>query len=132
MKYTEQIEQHLLSLALCEGSITGKVNKHMTHVEDLIILGGAEGIEHALDTFNSLYLEFKGETPKSQRRVSVKIDGAPAVFVWSSFPGLRGPGLSMKGLFAKTPKAAYTAEEVIEVFGKDNQGNIRGDTYIGS
>ena len=127
MKYTEQIEQHLLSLALRESNITGSRNKHMTHIEDLIILGGAEGIEHALDTFNSLYLEFKGETPKSQRRVSVKIDGAPAVFVWSSFPGLRGPGLSMKGLFAKTPKAAYTAEEVIEVFGKDNQGNIRQD-----
>jgi hypothetical protein len=115
MKYREQIEAHLLKLA--ETGITGTKNKHMTHVEDLVILAGAEGIEHALDTFNSLYDELKGNTPKSERRVSVKIDGAPAVFVWNSFPGLPGPGLATKGLFAKTPKAAYNHELVDQYFG---------------
>lgn len=115
MKYREQIEAHLLKLA--EVGVTGKRNTHMTHIEDLVILGGAEGIEHALDTFNSLYDELKGETPRSQRRVSVKIDGAPAVFVWSSFPGLDGPGLATKGLFAKTPKAAYNHELIDQYFG---------------
>lgn len=89
----------------------------MTHIEDLVILSGAEGIEHALDTFKSLYDELKGETPKSQRRVSVKIDGAPAVFVWSSFPGIESPGLATKGLFAKTPKIAYNHELIDQYFG---------------
>ena len=26
--------------------------------------------------------------------ISVKIDGAPAIVMWSEFPGLKGPGVS--------------------------------------
>lgn len=117
MKFRDAIERHYLHLALRESSITGKTNKHMTHIEDLVILGGAEGIDHALDTFNALYDELKGETPRSERRVSVKIDGAPAVFVWNSFPGLDGPGVSTKSIFGKTPKVAHTPEQVQQHFG---------------
>ena len=98
-------------------AVVAKVNKHMTHAEDLVILGGSEGIDWVLSMIWDLYQELKGNTPKSQMKLSVKIDGAPAIFAYSDFPTLPKNGIAMKGLFAKTPKVFTTEEEIEENFG---------------
>ena len=93
-------------------SVVSKVNKHMTHAEDLVVLGGEEGMDWVLKMIWDLYQELKGNTPKDEMKLSVKIDGAPAIFAWSTFPGLPDNGIAMKGLFAKTPKVFTNDDDV--------------------
>lgn len=95
-------------------SIVPKVNKHMTHAEDLVVLGGLEGMDWVLNMFRSLYNELRGTTAKSEMKLSVKIDGAPAITAWSEFPTLPKNGIALKGLFAKAPKVFTTPEEIKE------------------
>lgn len=98
-------------------SVVPKVNKHMTHAEDLVVLSGSEGLEWVSQMMWDLYGELKGSTPASEMTLSVKIDGAPAIFAYSEFPGLPKYGIAMKGLFAKVPKVFTTKEEIMENFG---------------
>jgi len=96
-----------------EASIVSDKNRHMTHAEDLVILSGPEGLDWVIKMMKDLYDELKGETSENQMKLSVKIDGAPAIMAWSKFPGLPDNGIGMKGVFAKTPKT-YTTEEEID------------------
>jgi hypothetical protein len=93
-------------------AITPSINKHMTHAEDLVILGGQEGLDWVINMFKQLYLKLQGNTSSKELSLSTKFDGAPSVFVWSKFPGLKGTGLAIKGLFAKDRKIMYTPEDV--------------------
>jgi Family of unknown function (DUF6267) len=93
-------------------AITPQVNKHMTHAEDLVILGGQEGLQWVVEMFKELYEKLKSDTEKDKIRLSVKFDGAPSVFVWSSFPGLEKSGLAIKALFAKDPKLMFSKKDV--------------------
>lgn len=97
---------------LNEADITPSVNKHMTHAEDLVILGGREGLKWVIDMFKQLYLKLQGNTEESKVSLSVKFDGAPSVFVWSKFPDLEKPGLAIKGLFAKDRKIIFNEKDV--------------------
>ena len=97
--------------------VVSKVNKHMTHAEDLVVLSGSEGFKWVVEMLNGLYSELKGHTPKNKMKLSVKIDGAPAIFAWSEFyQDLPKNSIAMKGLFAKTPKVFTTEEEIEESF----------------
>jgi len=96
-------------------SVVPKVNKHMTHAEDLVVLSGMEGLKWVLKMMWDLYEDLKGHTEKSDMKLSVKIDGAPAIFAWSDFYSpneLPKNGIAMKGLFAKIPKVYTTLEEI--------------------
>ena len=42
------------------------------------------------------------EVAAKGRNLSTKIDGAPAVVMWSEFPGLKGPGVSFKLIIQQT------------------------------
>ena len=99
-------------------AVTPTVNKHMTHAEDLVMLGGKEGIDWVINMFKSLYEILQGHTEKEDVKLSVKFDGAPAVFVWSKFPGLDKPGIAIKGLFAKDRKIMFSSSDV-DKFYKD-------------
>lgn len=99
--------------SLNEATIVADKNKHMTHAEDLVILSGEEGLKWVLQMLWNLYDELKGNTKKSDMKLSVKIDGAPAIMAWSKFNGLPDNGISMKGLFSKTPKY-YTSNKDID------------------
>ena len=50
--------------------------------------------------------------------ISVKIDGAPAIVMWSEFPGLKGPGVSYKLIIQQTQKGTpgvyFTTDKEIE------------------
>lgn len=102
---------------LNEEAITPKLNTHMTHVEDLIFLSGIEGFKWAISMFNELYEKLKSDTDKNKISVSVKFDGAPAVFVWSEFPGLQKYGIAIKGLFAKNRKIMYNNDDIKQYYG---------------
>jgi hypothetical protein len=99
-----------------EAILSGK-NTHMTHAEDLVILGGKKGMDWVLKMMWDLYQNLKGHTEKENVKLSVKIDGAPAITAWSSFPNLPDYGIAMKGLFAKTPKVFTNDKEIDENFG---------------
>jgi len=100
-----------------DDDIVAQVNKHMTHLEDLTILSGSKGLDWAINIIINLFDIMKGNTPKDKIGVSVKIDGAPAIFAWSLFPGLEQPGIATKGLFAKEPKVAFSNKDIKKYFG---------------
>jgi hypothetical protein len=84
----------------------------MTHAEDLVILKGVEGLKWVINMFTDLYDILQGHTKKENVKLSIKFDGAPAVFVWSNFPGLNRSGVAVKGLFAKDRKIMFTNEDI--------------------
>lgn len=98
-------------------AITPSVNKHMTHAEDLVILGGDDGLNWVIDMFKKLYRKLIGNTDVPELKLSIKFDGAPSVFVWSKFPGLEKPGVAIKGLFAKDRKVMFSNADVDKFYG---------------
>jgi hypothetical protein len=99
-------------------AVVSKVNKHMTHAEDLVILSGIEGLNWVLKMMWDLYDDLKGNAEKSEMKLSVKMDGAPAIFAWSEFHNeIPKNGIAMKGLFAKTPKIFTSNKDIDDNFG---------------
>jgi hypothetical protein len=90
---------------------------HLTHIEDLILIHGIDGFEFIIETFNDLFDTLKSGTSKNKKDISTKWDGSPSIFCSSDFPKGEGPLVSTKGLFAKTPKAARSQEDIKKFFG---------------
>jgi len=77
-------------------------NTHMTHIEDLILDGGVKGARQAILALRSLRDMLNGNT-KAPMDVTVKWDGAPALFVGED-PSDGQFFVAKKGIFAKNPK----------------------------
>ena len=77
-------------------------NTHMTHIEDLILDGGVKGARQAILALRSLRDMLDGNT-KAPMDVTVKWDGAPALFVGED-PSDGQFFVAKKGIFAKNPK----------------------------
>ena len=77
-------------------------NTHMTHLEDLILDGGVKGARQAILALRSLRDMLDGNT-KAPMDVTVKWDGAPALFVGED-PSDGQFFVAKKGIFAKNPK----------------------------
>jgi len=104
-------------------TITPTINKHMTHAEDLVLLG-KDGLEWINKIFPKLYNKLKSNTDKDDIKLSVKFDGAPSIFVWTKFRNeLSKPGVAIKGLFAKNPKVMFTNEDIYKYY-KDQPGLV--------
>jgi len=88
-----------------------QLNDHMYHIEQLLF-EGEEGLDFIKYTFNQLT-----GAGHIDSKLSVKIDGAPAMMLWSSFPGLRPYGVGTKTVFNKVPVTCHSPEEVNEKFG---------------
>ena len=91
-----------------------KKNTHMRHLEEVLFEGpkGLEFIKYIL----------KGLTDKINKQptnisLSVKIDGAPTMMLWSKFPELRDYGVGTKTVFNKEPKTSHSPEEIDKNFG---------------
>ena len=82
--------------------ITEAKNTHMTHIEDLVLDGGVKGARQAILALRSLRDMLSGHA-KSPVDVTVKWDGAPAVFAGED-PETGEFFVAKKGVFAKTPK----------------------------
>jgi hypothetical protein len=88
--------------------ITEQKNTHMTHIEDKVLYGGVDGTRQAILALRSLRDMLKG-THKGT--VSVKWDGAPAVFAGID-PNDGKFFVAKKGIFNKNPKVYKTAADV--------------------
>ena len=88
--------------------ITENKNTHMTHIEDKVIYGGVKGTREAIMALRSLRDMLGGVHSGS---VSVKWDGAPAVFAGID-PNDGVFFVAKKGIFNKNPKVYKTAADV--------------------
>ena len=83
-------------------------NTHMTHIEDKVLYGGVKGTRQAILALRSLRDMLGG---KHDGSVSVKWDGAPAIFAGID-PRNNNFFVAKKGIFNKSPKVYYTAADV--------------------
>lgn len=80
----------------------------MTHVEDSVIYGGVNGARQAINALRDMRDMLGGNEKGS---VSVKWDGAPAVFCGTD-PSDGQFFVAKKGIFNKSPKIYKTPEEI--------------------
>ena len=80
----------------------------MTHIEDKVIYGGVKGTREAILALRSLRDMLKGQHDGG---VSVKWDGAPAVFAGID-PSDGVFFVAKKGIFNKNPKVYKTPKDV--------------------
>jgi len=88
-------------IEVLEAAKSGK-NVHMTHIEDRVIYGGVKGAREAILALRSLRDMLAGNT-SSSTNVTVKWDGAPAVFAGID-PSDGQFFVAKKGIFNKDPK----------------------------
>jgi len=88
--------------------ITEQKNTHMTHIEDKVLYGGVRGTREAINALRSLRDTLAG---KKEGSVSVKWDGAPAIFAGTD-PRDGEFFVAKKGIFNKNPKVYKTAADV--------------------
>jgi hypothetical protein len=89
-------------------------NTHMTHVEDAVIYGGVDGTRRSINALRELRDMLAGHTD-SKTNVTVKWDGAPAVFCGVVPPGNEKSGqffVGKKSVFNVEPKYYTTPAEV--------------------
>ena len=96
--------------------IAEQKNTHMTHIEDKVLYGGVNGTREAIMALRSLRDMLKGE---KDGRVSVKWDGAPAIFAGID-PRDKRFFVAKKGIFAKSPKV-YKSDADIDA---DTSGDL--------
>ena len=83
-------------------NLTEAKNTHMTHIEDLVLDGGVKGARQAINALRSMRDMLSGHT-KSPVDVTVKWDGAPAVFAGED-PRDGSFFVAKKGIFNADPK----------------------------
>ena len=83
-------------------------NTHMTHIEDKVLYGGVDGTRQAINALRELRDMLQG---KHQQSISVKWDGAPAIFAGTD-PRDGKFFVAKKGIFNKNPKVYKTKAEV--------------------
>ena len=91
-------------------NLTEAKNTHMTHIEDLVLDGGVKGARQAINALRSMRDMLSGHA-KSPVDVTVKWDGAPAVFAGED-PSDGTFFVAKKGVFAKSPKVYKSHEDI--------------------
>ena len=92
-----------------------KANTHLTHLEELILTQGQDGFNQAKNFLYELIKNLKGQD-NSIKNVSVKWDGAPAVFTGIN-PDNGQFFVGTKSVFNKEPKINYTPQDIDENHG---------------
>ena len=90
-------------------------NTHMEHIEDNILNGGVNGARESLNFLRAIRDMLAGNSASSVN-VSVKWDGAPAIFCGTD-PSDGKFFVAKKGIFNKNPKV-YKSESEIDVGGE--------------
>lgn len=97
-------------------------NTHQTHFEDLVLLG-PNGLDELDDKIEGMLerLEDKG----SRLNTTIKIDGAPALFCWSSYSGYPDNSIALKA-FTNGPQTALSSvEEIQQKYPTEDRANMR-------
>jgi hypothetical protein len=89
---------------------TSGKNTHMTHIEDRVIYAGVKGAREAIFALRSLRDMLAGNS-KTATNVTVKWDGAPAVFAGID-PSDGKFFVAKKGIFNKNPKVYKSEADV--------------------
>ena len=97
---------------------TSSKNTHMTHIEDRVIYGGVSGAREAIQALRSMRDMLAGSS-KSTTDVTVKWDGAPAVFAGID-PSDGKFFVAKKGIFNKNPKVYKSHADIDE----DTSGDL--------
>ena len=87
-----------------------KANTHLTHLEELILTQGQDGYNQAKAFLYELIKNLKGED-NSIKNVSVKWDGAPAIFTGIN-PENGKFFVGTKSVFNVNPKINYTPQDI--------------------
>jgi len=95
--------------------ISEQKNTHMTHIEDKVLYGGVNGTREAILALRSLRDMIGGV---KDGNVSVKWDGAPAVFAGID-PRDSKFFVAKKGIFNKSPKVYKTNSDIDDDTGGD-------------
>jgi hypothetical protein len=90
--------------------IVEEKNTHMTHIEELMFLGGVDGTRQAINFLRDLRDMLKGNAT-SAVDITVKWDGAPAIFAGVD-PADGKFFVAKKGLFNKEPKMYKTNADI--------------------
>jgi len=85
-------------------------NTHLEHLEDDILNDGLKGGQNALNFLSSLMTMLQSNT-RSSMNVTVKWDGAPAIFAGTN-PDNGKFFVGTKSIFNKTPKINYTVADI--------------------
>jgi hypothetical protein len=104
--------------------ITEEKNTHMTHIEDQVIYGGVNGARDAILALRSLRDMLSGHA-KSATDVTVKWDGAPAVFCGID-PTDGKFFVAKKGIFNKNPKVYKSHADIDD----DTSGDLNAKMKI--
>ena len=97
--------------------------KHLEHLEDHLIHGGHEGVQHASETLADVIAILEGKPRKNfnqQTRITTKYDGAPSI-VFGINPENGKFFVATKSAFNKNPKLNYSERDI-----EDNHGNSPG------
>lgn len=98
--------------------LTEDKNTHMEHIEDNILNAGVEGARQSINFLRSLRDMLAGKS-KSAANVTIKWDGAPAVFAGID-PSDGKFFVAKKGIFNKNPKVYKTNADI----DADTQGDL--------
>jgi len=99
--------------------IAEQKNTHMEHLEDMIFNDGVDGARMAINSLQNLRDMLAGRS-KSKVNVTVKWDGAPAIFAGVD-PADGKFFVAKKGIFNKNPKLYKTQKEIND----DLSGELR-------
>ena len=87
----------------------GKKLKHLTHLEDMVIHGGHEGVGIAAQHLEDVHNKLLGKTNSTM--VTTKYDGSPSI-VFGTHPETGQFFVASKSAFNKDPKINYTPEDI--------------------
>ena len=92
---------------------TAVQNKHSTHLEDLVLDGGKAATDNVIKSLTEVYTKFASTAKSKDIGVSVKFDGAPAVFFgYNPDPENNKFFVGTKAIFNKVPKINYTDADI--------------------
>ena len=97
--------------------------KHLEHLEDHLIHGGHEGVQHASETLADVIAILEGKPRKNfnqQTRITTKYDGAPSI-VFGINPENGKFFVATKSAFNKNPKLNYSERDI-----EENHGHAPG------
>lgn len=91
-----------------------RLNQHMTHLEDLVLLG-KDGLDELTDKIE----KFIGSIENNMNSIlaSVKIDGAPAVVVWSKFKDYPDNSICLKSFLTSNKNCLSSVVDIEEKYG---------------
>lgn len=92
-----------------------RANTHQTHFEDLVLLG-PDGIDEIKDKIER-FLDTVKNGHDNGSNYSVKIDGSPAVIVYSKFPGYPDNSICLKSFVANANNVLSSEDEIIDKYG---------------